>query len=282
MALIVFGVCFDIGKWLQGWNKPKEIEVVDVAKHNNTKIEIDKEEFISLQIEIRLINTMLQELMENQAREEVEYQEVIETQTVPPLSRAGSRASSLEKPEQELRRTGSFPKEAIQNHVYKARKPVSRYQSFPRLTNELQNQPTPRDRYNAKKRAAQIRRYETFHNVTNGSAPTGRRKNRPKLKRGQTMVVPNGHAAPTQRQVMKLRRGESFPARYHAPMPIENGHGHRSVPRSVHQIRSRPSLQNIEFSRQETGQIGNISIDYGHENPTFVVENSGNIVITEC
>jgi len=158
-ALIAFGVLFDIGKWLQNRNKPKgtEIDVIDVTKQINTRIEMDKEEFISLQIEVRLINTMLQELMENQARAEVEYQEIIETQTVPPLSRAGSRASSLEKPEPELRRTGSFPKQAIQNHVYRARKPVSRYQSFPRLTNELQNSAKPRDTYNAKKRAVRER-----------------------------------------------------------------------------------------------------------------------------
>jgi len=285
-ALIVFGVLFDIGKWLQNRNKPKgtEIDVIDVTKQINTRIEMDKEEFISLQIEVRLINTMLQELMENQARAEVEYQEIIETQTVPPLSRAGSRASSLEKPEPELRRTGSFPKQAIQNHVYRARKPVSRYQSFPRLTNELQNSAKPRDTYNAKKRAAQIRRYETFHNVTNGSVPTGTRKNRPKIKRNQTLVVPNGYATPTHRQVTNLRRGESFPARYHGPMPkVNRQQGHRSVPRNVDQIRSRPSLQNIEFDRHyERGQIGNISIDYSADNPTFAVGDTGNIVITEC
>jgi len=64
---------------------------------------------------------------------------------------------------------------------------------------------------------------------------------------------------------------------------VNRQQGHRSVPRNVDQIRSRPSLQNIEFDRHhERGQIGNISIDYSADNPTFAVGDTGNIVITEC
>lgn len=279
------------------------------------QIQVDREDFISMQIEVRLISTMLQEILEGHENRQHQQDAVAiesvagnlsETQTLPALSRVGSRNTSFKRNRQngELIRTASFPMASPRRQFKNSKQPTidnAGYRSYANLT----KQPAKATRTKSWKiprsierpGPSQIRRYQTFYKIPSSvtvinkqprTMRTYQNTNNNRVQRGQTFVEPSRGNTTSNRNIAKVKRGQSFPARYHQQdFMQQNQRGNYSngtVPRSFSgEIKKRSTLQDLNnYHARNQGLIGNISIDYGDVNPIFDVEDSDTIVITEC
>lgn len=321
--LFTMGLLYDMFCWYRNKMRPRspELEVVNVIEKTR-RIEVDKEDWISLQIEVRLIGELVQEILQSQqpveAEEVNELGDHIETQTMPALSRMGSRNVSFRESEV-VKRTGSFPKSSPRRPIVK--RSTTSYESYGRVTNQVRANRTKSWKIPnrvPRPTVSRIKRYETFHRIPNSNknaAKTFTTSQQPitAIKRNETFMVPNGRSI-DKKKMTKLKRGESFPARYHQAvpehlsaytangiLPLKNGYPNGTytrqrqtldingtAPRITYpaQIKQRPSLDDLAFGHLANGgrhdQIGDISIDYANINPTFQPEHQGEIVITEC
>ena len=316
MALITLGIMHDLLCWYKRKMKPLTNMEVEAATErektkNNNIIQVDREDFISMQIEVRLISTMLQDMLESYENVTPEDEDsignIVETQTMPALSRAGSRNVSFRRQHQEhnLNRTGSFPMSSPtrrQVSSVKTQDTNTSYESYSSLTKQPRKATSRTKSWKiprtSEKPSVQIRRYQTFYKIPNSRTAATLNKpirttriinnnsNNNKVQRGQTFVTPN-RAPPAKRDIVKVRRGQSFPARYRQRNPRidQSDYSNGTIPRTFHsrETKKRPPLYDLSFVRHldNSGQIGNISLDYGDVNPIFEVEN-GAVVITEC
>lgn len=334
MVLFTLGMMHDLLCWYKSKMKPQtnieatlgtlEREKMRNINNNNNRIQVDKEDFISTQIEVRLISTMLQDILESHQNaestdndDEICLQHLIETQTMPPLSRASSRNVSLrrQKPsEPQLTRTGSFPmisprksRQVSPVRVYGDDAGISSYSSYSNLTNQPRK-PTSRTKSwkiprTRDKPSTQIRRYQTFYKIPNSMSAeiphhTQTRKtravdnnnnngsnNNSRIQRHKTFA---SRPPSAKRNKVQVRRGQSFPARYHQALTQlnQNSFSNGTAPRTFNggETKKRPPLYDLSFVSRHVdhnGQIGNISLDYGDVMTPFDDENP-TVVITEC
>ena len=338
MVLITLGMMHDLLCWYKRKMKPQtnieatlstlEREKMRITNNNNNnRIMVDKEDFISMQIEVRLISTMLHDILESQQNaelqddeDEVHLQHLVETQTMPSLSRASSRNVSLRRHKEghQLTRTGSFPmisprkSKVSPAKIHHDNTSITSYSSYSNLTKQPRK-PTSRTKSwkipkTRDKPATQIRRYQTFYKIPNSLSVetpnhTRTRKTRPvdnninnnnnnynnnnKVQRHKTFVA-SSRPPSAKRNKVKVRRGQSFPARYHKALTQlnQNSYSNGTAPRTFNsgETKKRPPLYDLSFVARHmdnSGQIGNISLDYGDVITPFDDENP-TVVITEC